>query len=150
MKRQQAALTHLHSMRSGAVLIVAIIALILCTAVCMSVFRTTVLRQDRFELRQLQLQTQLLADSAIDRAAMQRGLDREYRHEVWELDINGEQARVEIELTEDTPQSGILKLSIRAQYPVESERRCQVSLESILTESRERSDSEINTEKQPI
>lgn len=132
MIRPKNEIRHQRCSRSGAVLIIAIIALILCTAVCVSVFKTTVLRQDRFELRRRQQQTQLLADSAIDRAALQRRLNANYDQEVWAVEIDGEPGRCEIELKDDSSRPGHLKLTIRAQYPLETEQRCQVTIETTM------------------
>ena len=118
-------------LRQGAVMIIAIIALVLCSAASLSMFRTTILRQKRFELRHNQLQAQLLADSAIDRAASNLAVDTSFRNEDWSVELNGEQGEVAISL-EETKTSDF-DLNIRSTYPLETTRRVQVSLETLLT-----------------
>lgn len=114
--------------RQGAALIMAIIALMICTSISLSMFKTTTLRQQHFVNRYWKLQTELIADSALERAAQQLTSDPNYTGETWTVTTNGEQGTATIQIIDSD--QGRHQVKIVARYPSKIATRAQVTLEA--------------------
>ncbi|TWT49949.1 hypothetical protein KOR42_37670 [Thalassoglobus neptunius] len=105
----------IQSHRRGAALVIAIIALILCSSFSLSMIRTTVLRQQRFIQRRDMLQAQLIAEAAVDRIKVEK-LDQEVlSHDKWDIEVLGEKGLVTSTVTQN---DGKIEAKVTARYPV--------------------------------
>lgn len=111
--------------RQGAALIMAIIALIICTSISLSMFKTTTLRQQHFVNRHWKLQTELIADSALERAAQQFLIDHSYTGETWTVIANEEQGTATIQVSE--VEQNRYQIKVVARYPSKLTTRAQVT-----------------------
>lgn len=80
--------------RTGTALIVAIVALVLVTAICFSLVRITLSAAEQAERQHWRRQSMWLADSALNQAAARLRIDAEFTGEVWELAVPGETGEV--------------------------------------------------------
>jgi len=69
--------------RCGAALVMALILLFVTSAICVSLTRRVVMRQQQLEPRWQGVQAELLADAAIERAVAKLQLDPTFQSETW-------------------------------------------------------------------
>ncbi len=116
--------------RSGVAMIMAILLLLISTSICFSMVRTTSLRQSRFENRQWKLQANLLADSALERAAQQLRTQPDSFEEVWEVTSNNESG--EARMSAQPANSNQYEVTVVATYPSGVPQRAQTTVRAMV------------------
>lgn len=69
--------------RQGAAIVLALVLMFVTSAICVSLARNVVLRQQQLEPRWQGAQAELLADAAIERAVAKLQSDENYSSEIW-------------------------------------------------------------------
>jgi type II secretory pathway component PulK len=107
--------------RSGTALIVAIVALVLVTAICFSLVRITLAATDQAQRQHWRRQSLWLAESALGRAIVQLRDDPAFSGDEWNISLPTEtgevQGRVKVDITAaaGSPQETTIKAT--AQFP---------------------------------
>ncbi|MEW4488584.1 hypothetical protein AB1L42_10910 [Thalassoglobus sp. JC818] len=104
--------------RCGTALVIAIIALILCTSLSYAMVQTTILRQQRFVQRKNTLQSQLIAEAAVDRIKAEKLDEEPSQSDEWEVDIEGEKGLVTTTFTQTKNET---HAKVVAKYPVQED-----------------------------
>lgn len=105
--------------RSGAALIVALVALAVAGAVSMSMFKTALLRREHLQLAQRRAQADWLLHSAAQRAAARLAADPEYAGETWQPSLADLSSRaradvtIQVERAEASPDARGISLAVR-------------------------------------
>ncbi len=128
MQKTNTTSVSLQRRRKGAAMIMAIIALIICTSISLSMFKTTMLRQQHFVNRQWKLQTELIADSALERAYHQLTNDPKYTGETWTVSVNEERGSAMIQVIDS--QQDRYQVKVVARFPSDVVTRAQVTIET--------------------
>jgi type II secretory pathway component PulK len=110
--------------RQGAVLVVAMVCLLVITAIIGTMIRGTLRNHRQLRSEKDRRQAELLLDAGVSRASKRLAADPDYRKETWSLPpdaISGAgEGRVIIELTGTEAQES-LTARISAEYPVGNE-----------------------------
>jgi hypothetical protein len=119
--------------RRGIALLLALVALLVSTSICISLTRTILLTQQRVELRLGRHQADLLAHAALDRARLLLEEDPETSEHLWEVTLpDGEQGRAAIRIEPgETPQRR--QVTITADISPESPHRIRTTLRTEIT-----------------
>ena len=107
------------------------IALLLVSAIAVSLVRLALAQQGQVRREQLRLQAEWLAESGLERGAANFRRNAEYRGEQWRIpaeDLDGRHtALVQIEVRPATDAEGSAMIQVIATYPEETEHRAQVT-----------------------
>ena len=107
--------------RRGTAMIVAIVALVLVTAICFSLVRITLAAAEQAQRQQWRRQALWLAESALAQAAVRLRSDEEFSGDTWDVrlpDAAGEQeGRVQIEITSSADQPRERAVTATAEVP---------------------------------
>ena len=110
---------HKHPLRSGAAMVIALVALLVVTLIAGMLLRTTIALHRQSRAYERQLQAAWLADSAVARAAAQLASSAEFQGETWTVDLAPQAGRgvvvIAVEKIDDQPQRR--KIAIEARYP---------------------------------
>jgi type II secretory pathway component PulK len=110
--------------RHGAVLVVAMVCLLVITAIIGTMIRGTLRNHRQLRSEKDLRQTELLVDAGVARASKRLAADPEYRNETWSLPpdaiTESGEGRVTIELTASAAR-GSLTARISAEYPIGNE-----------------------------
>lgn len=115
----------------GAVVIVAMIALLLVAMIGVSLLKLALAQQRQVRREQVRLQAEWLAEAGLERGAAQLARDPEYGGEEWEIaaeELDGRRAglvRIAVERSEARPDDVALK--VIATFPRDTEQRAQVT-----------------------
>jgi hypothetical protein len=116
--------------RSGVVLIVTLVLFVICTTLFTLWARTAVHEQTRLASNARWLQAERLAEAGLARAAARRAADSNYDGELWSIpaaELGGNhlaEVRIRIAPADDAARARIEAIAV---YPVDSERRAQVT-----------------------
>lgn len=114
--------------RQGTALIIAMICLLLASALTVSLVQVAVLQREQVLRDEWQLQAEWLAESALDRAAARLVADPEYAGETWRPQLPGEAeplGRVEIAV-ERGDEPGRVQVTAVADVPDDPDERARV------------------------
>lgn len=126
--------------RCGAAMILAMITLLICSTVCLSMFQTMILRQQRCVNRHWKVQSRLIAEAALDRAMLQLQKKPDYRGETWTVEAgippasdaqeegNSGVAQVNVSPLEENR----FRVTLVARYPSLSTTSAKTTLETIV------------------
>ncbi|MFZ5833517.1 MAG: hypothetical protein ACOY3P_25810 [Planctomycetota bacterium] len=101
-----------HRHRRGAVMIVALVTLLVVTALVAGMLRSLALRRSAAELAVWQLQAAALAESGLERAAARLAVDQDYRGETWSVSVkqrSGDAAGV-VEVAVEPPRTDLSRI----------------------------------------
>ncbi len=121
--------TH-RSHRRGSAIVMTIIALLITTAICMSLTKTLTLRHARHEQQFWKHQAELLSQSALDRAVQQLKQSPDYTGETWSVTFNSQlvETGVSVIKVENDPNQNIRIINIITHVPANDVHRSQSSL----------------------
>ena len=128
--RTQIAKSTVTSTRSGAVLVVALICLLLLSVLAASLTRTVLLQREQVIREEWQLQAEWLAEAAIDRAVVRMESTPDYEGEEW-LPVSNEGTplgRVHIVLAPDESETEVsrTRINVTADVPAGTQQRVRV------------------------
>lgn len=129
-----------HSRRCGAAMILAMITLIICSTVCLSMFQTMILRQQRCVNRHWKVQSRLIAEAALDRALLQLQKEPDYRGETWTVvagippasDAQEESGTGVAEVNVSPLEGDRFQMTVVARYPKSFPTAARTTLETIV------------------
>lgn len=126
--------------RQGTALIIAMICLLLASALTVSLVQVAVLQREQVLRDEWQLQAEWLAESALDRAAARLVVEPEYAGESWRPQLPGEAeplGRVEIAVERPT-ETGRVQVTAVADVPDDPDERARVRKSVIVLLNNER------------
>lgn len=117
--------------RTGAVLVIALICLLLLTALAASLVRTALMQREQVIHDEWQLQAEWLAEAALDRALMQLNASADYEGEEWLPESNDKAAppgRIRIAILQEEGESGarLARITVTADVPADAQQRARV------------------------
>ena len=119
------------STRSGAVLVVALICLLLLSVLAASLTRTVLLQREQVIREEWQLQAEWLAEAAVDRAVVRLNSIPEYEGEEWRPHLNDEGVslgQVHIVIAPEESETGfsLTRIDVTADVPADTRQRVRV------------------------
>jgi type II secretory pathway component PulK len=140
--------------RRGGALIFALVTLLVVMLMTGTLVRALMMEVRRSRQAVTELQSQWLAESAIERATARLRADPQYQGEIWKPEITDAQgdaaaavAEVQVEKLADDPQRA--RISINARYPDHPWRRVAVQRSYILPRSEKQSPGDAREENMP-
>lgn len=122
------------SPRSGVAIITAIVVMIISTSICLVAFRTISLRHRHVENRIWKIQSQLIADAALERFAEQLAQQEQPDDSVtWSFQVHEEVGEAEVVVDKAKP--GILSVKVISKFPVSEPTRAQTTVDAVLHHS---------------
>jgi type II secretory pathway component PulK len=127
------------SVRRGTAIIVAIVALVLVTAICFSLVRITLSTVEQADRQQWRRQALWLAESALAQAAVRLRNNGELADDTWEITLpdshGAREGRIELEVTAsaDDPQARIVTAT--AEFPRHPTDRVRITRTLTVTQS---------------
>lgn len=118
------------SRRCGAALVMAIVALVICSVICFSMMKTSALRAQRVTVRSAKLQARLLAESGTELAARKLQHNRIYSGETRQLELGDEIGTVQI--TVESESVTRRRVTVVARYPEKETLRAQVTVATLI------------------
>ena len=118
--------TQCRGRRRGLIILIAMVALFVGSAVALSVVQMAVHQRRQLQLEQQRLQASWLAESGIDRAIAAIAVNPQYTGDTWNIaadELGGRPATVEIRV--ESGESPAVQAV--ARYPSDSARRAQVT-----------------------
>jgi type II secretory pathway component PulK len=124
-----------NSSRSGAVIVIAMICLLLSSVLAVSLVKLALAHREQIDRDVWQLQAEWLAEAGLDRAAARLHSEADYRGEVWAPDLTGalpHAARIEISV-EPRDGDGATAITVVSDYPDDAHERVRVRKSTILS-----------------
>jgi hypothetical protein len=122
--------------RRGAVLAIALVSFMAASAILFAVLRSVVGHQQQVFANRQQLQAESLVQAGFNRAVAKLRSSQDYRGETWHVpaeQLDGiSPGVVEINVAAVSDQPNQLHVSVRADFPSDSDRRSRQSRESTL------------------
>ena len=128
------------SNRRGAALLIVLVALVILMIMSATITRLIAARRRTLLLEERRIQADRLAESAIDRARASLLKNPEYAGETWRIaasELGGrDDAVVEIKVKHVNDRTNLRDVSVRADYPIDLERRDRRSKHARISLSR--------------
>jgi len=112
------------NLRTGAVLVIAMICLLMATVIVASLAQTTIVQRERVIRDEWQLQAEWLAESALDRAVV-RSREADYAGETWKPALDGESIGTVL-ITVERAEDAQLMITVVADVPDRDDERVRV------------------------
>lgn len=119
--------------RRGMVVLLVVMAMLICTSICVSLVQTMLLQEQRLQHLSLKHQADLLAQSALDRAARLLAGHPDLAESLWDIpqDDTGRQGRVLIRF-EPGAAGGVRRVTITADLSAGPRQQVRTTLQSEL------------------
>ena len=120
-----------HSTRTGAILVVALICLLLITVLAASLTRTVLLQREQVIRDEWRLQAEWLADAGLDRAVARLSAESDYAGEEWRPQLNDDgialgRVRIVVSGEETTGDASLVRVNVTADVPADATERARV------------------------
>lgn len=131
MKRFSPPRSSIARKRQGAILIIAMVALLLSSALCTAMLKTALAERRLTQREQQRMQSVWLAESGVERAAASLASNARYQGETWSVpakELDGtHSARIVIAVANDPEHAGHRRVTVTANFPEKQPHRVRIT-----------------------